>query len=106
MKEKGKTDLESMTTDKRGGFTWGKLVKIHHIGDYDIVEYYPRVNGRTNTYEDDVMFHPFVNGRDTCHTMPTLDAAIVEAIAYKAEGPNSQATFYFCRMVGINKWEK
>ena len=84
-------------------FPWGPIVKIHEVGPYQIVEYlddrssYPRTqqegHGRT-------MYQPWVNGRSTSTSWPSLDAALVGAIAYQAEGPNGQAAYYFLRMIG------
>jgi len=93
-------DLEKMTTDKRGGFTWGKLVEIHHIGDYDIVEFHPRVSGRTGTYEAKALFHPFACGGDICESHLSLDVALIAAITHKATGGTMGAP-WIVKMLGI-----
>jgi len=104
MNEETKTDLEeSVGARWKGGFKWGQYVATHSIDVYDIVEYYHPNRG--DGYEEDASFHPFVDGKDTHHSWPTLDSAIAFVIAYRAEGPNSQAARYFCRMLNINTWE-
>ncbi len=84
-------------------YTWGKFKAIHEIGLYLIVEYYPTkydgcaaING---TYEDFTSFHPFINERDTNTSYNSLEAAIVGAIAYKYDGGNSQAGYFFMKMI-------
>ena len=72
-------------------YTWGKLVEIHEIGNYLIVEYKEtklshgdfgsRLDGK---YEDESSFHPYVNGSDTNSGFDTLDRAIIHAVACNA----------------------
>jgi hypothetical protein len=87
-----------------GGFTWGRLVKVHRIGDYQVVEFNPEKSEREPgeyPYEDTTEYHPYVAGVDTMWSFGSMDAALVGAIAYKNEGANSRAAQYFCKMVGI-----
>lgn len=56
-------------------YTWGKLVEVHEINNYLIVEY-------ENEYEGINSFHPYVNGYDTHCNFSSLDYALIHAIAY------------------------
>jgi len=85
-------------------FPWGKIVKIHEIGEYMILEYHPRITVGcvvTNDLTDATEFHPYINGKDTNTSYKSLDHAMVGAIAIKHEGGNTRADVYFCRMIGI-----
>lgn len=77
---------------------WGDVIKVHSIGEYDVVEYMRKKMG----YHDDeegIHFHPYIYGKDTNHTYESMDAALVGAIAYQAEGPNHRADVYFMRAI-------
>lgn len=84
-------------------FWLGQVVKVHTVGPYAAVEYLERVaQGGTLTKEIGTThaFLSYVDNESTNHIYHSLEAAIVGAIAYKFDGPNSQATTYFCKMVG------
>ena len=80
-------------------FTWGQLIGVMQIGPYHVAEYYPwiYVNGRSKHTPDfdKLMFHPYVEEKDTNHSYPSLDAALAGAIAYRQEGINHRADLYF-----------
>jgi hypothetical protein len=78
-------------------FPWGKIVHVHTIGDYTIVEYSDKLNPSR------ILFHPFVSTDDLNRSVQSLDAALIVAIAFKAEGGdrNSQAAHYFAKMIGL-----
>ena len=89
------------------GFPWGKVVAVHTIGEYDIVEYkrwtyengsmvYPRVPQVSSS------FHPYINGKDTHRSFDMMEKALVGAIAYRYDGCNSQAGSMFERMTQID----
>lgn len=79
---------------------WGKILKIHEIGEYQIVEFDSfELNSIPLETTGDIRFHPFINHTDTCHTFKTLDEAIIFAIAKKNEGLNGNAHEYFWKMV-------
>jgi len=85
-------------------FIWGEVIAFHKIGEYDIVEYHPwKRDGivvKTNSPDyNKKSYHGWIGERDTSHSWETLDAAIVGCIAYKHEGPNHKADFYFIRML-------
>ncbi len=81
-----------MTTDKRHGFTWGKIVQIHRIGEFQIVEYHDELERSHPSYpefEKVPYFHPFVSGKDTSVCGDTLEQALVIAISCKAKYPRA-----------------
>lgn len=78
-------------------FFWGFVIKVHSIGEYDIFEYEDKTN------VDKIMFHPYVNGKDTHNSFQTLDEAIVFSIAIVHNGINTRAHNYFFN--GINTKE-
>jgi len=83
-------------------FPWGRVVAIHRVGDHVIIEYLERTcrhGTLTNWVGRNLQFH--VNGQ-AC-SFPTLDAALVNAVAFKYDGINSQAGRLFCKAVGIYK---
>ncbi len=86
-------------------FVWGPIVDIHEIGDYQIIEYNPQIfNKCTGTGKYDynrTQFHPYINYNDTSHSYKTLDEALIGTIALKHDGLNSQAAYYFYKMIGI-----
>lgn len=75
-------------------FVWGKVIKVHTIGDLTIVEY-------ENSFDNQVLFHAYYGDLDTHESFGTLDIAIVGALGYKYDGRNSQACRYFVRMIGM-----
>ena len=82
------------------------VIAVHEIGPYVIVEFHPEkfVRGawsRHNGYlMDRSAFHSYVGGVDTNYQHDSLDAALAHAIAYRAEGCNSRAGYYFIKMIG------
>lgn len=79
-------------------FTWGKVLRVHRVGEYAIVEYTPN----TPRNHDGPLFHPFIDGKDTNHSYHTLDAAVVGCIALKHDGLNTRADRYFLRAIGAS----
>lgn len=96
------TELNALKKNE-AGFTWGRVISIHQIGNYAVVEYHPwktKDNEVLVGLVDDIKsFHCYVDDRDTSCSMDTLEGAIVECIAYKAEGANSRAAGYFMKMI-------
>lgn len=79
-------------------FTWGHVVTVHEIGEYQIVEYR---EGPTNMSKGgNTMFHPYIDNKDTNCSCDTLDEALVKAIAIKHDGHNTRADGYFMKMIG------
>ena len=82
-------------------FPWGRVVNVHQINDYEIIEYLDRIvtaSGTiTRTIGDVHMYH--VNGENrSCHS---LDEALVTAVALRYDGSNTQADKFFFRMIGL-----
>lgn len=76
-------------------FVWGNILKIHTINEFDIIEYQDKDNNC-------IMFHPYINGKDTNRACETLDIALLMAIGIKYEGRDSKFAFYANKMLNIN----
>lgn len=87
------TDFDIQCYYLRKTFVWGKIINIYTIGDYQIIEYI--------SDKDETLFHIYINFSDTNWSVRTLDQALVAAIAYKQEGPNSSAHRYFFKMLDM-----
>ena len=82
-------------------FTWGELIKIHTIGEYDIIEYFDKDEDGKTTIT--IQFHLYVFNEDTCRSYDSLDEALLGAIAYKYEGSNCHHLVeYIKRMLCIS----
>ncbi len=107
------TDIEKVRVNPEQ-FAWGKIIELHEVGPYVIAECYPwkvarwengAGGGSVRVGEIDpnaLEFHGWVDGQNTSHSWGSLDAALVGCIAYKHEGPNHHADYYFMKMI----WEK
>jgi hypothetical protein len=93
---------------RQAPFTWGEMVSVEAVGEYHIAIYHPWKAEKSEagvSYEQDVpnedkiLYHGWVNGKDTCQSWESLDAALAGCIAYKHEGPNHGAGAYFMRMI-------
>ena len=91
---KTSTDLHEVK-DNSVEFTWGEIIKFYEIEEYTIASYNTDNKQKKKTVE----FHAWVDKKDTCRSYNSLEEAIVGAIAYKHEGPNSQAAGYFMKMI-------
>lgn len=95
-------------------FTWGKILKVHEIGEYEIIEYdeylveYAKYSsGQKINLSGNILYHPYLNGKDLCCGFETLDEAIVYSISQKYEkNPNCQSHIYFNRMIGLYEQNK
>ena len=74
-------------------YHWGEVVKIHCVGDYQIVEAIK--DNKTHP-------HGYINYKDTNTSYYSLDSALVSCIGRKHEGGNGKAAMYFCKMIGMN----
>ena len=74
-------------------YSLGKVIKVHCIGEYQIVEAIGR-DGETH-------WHGYINYRDTNTSYSSLDSALIGCIGIKYEGGNGKAAMYFCRMVDM-----
>ena len=95
--------LNKITLGERSNFTWGEAIKIHKIGEYAIVEYYPHIyKGSCSTSEIDystTRYSCYINGNDIGRGTQTLDFALACCIAYKHDGVNTRADSYFMKMI-------
>lgn len=74
-------------------YHWGRVLKIHCVGEYQIVE--------ANS-DQEIHYHGYINYKDTNTSYHSLDSALVGCIGRKHEGENGKAAMYFCKMIGIN----
>ncbi len=70
------TDLAALRNGTK--YTWGRLVAIHDIGRYTVVE---SVRDRGPDLEPVPMFSAYVDGRNTCVSSTTMEGALVIALA-------------------------
>ena len=85
----------------RKNFSWGPIVEIHTIGDYQIVEYNPEIFENccgTGKYSDETQFHVYVNYDSAGVSYSSLDKAIIGAICVKYDGTHD-ADEYIFRMI-------
>ena len=74
-------------------YSWGNVLNIHCIGEYQIVE---------ATKENKTHWHGYIDYKDTNTSYDSLDSALVGCIGIKYEGSNGKAAMYFCKMVNMN----
>lgn len=92
---------EDLTQEERlkamkGTFVWGKVIAIHTVGEYQIVEY---VDKHHEDGENGISFHGAIDWADAHVSFNSLDEALVGLVARKYEGDNSCAGEYFFRML-------
>jgi hypothetical protein len=94
------TDLATVRRTP-SAFTWGTIRQIHDIGPYCLVEYTDRHNDRTPT----TVFHVYVDGESTNNGFPTMDEALLYAIARKHLEINDARHMAngACRLFGIQQ---
>lgn len=73
----------------------GFVVGSHEVGQYQFIE--------TQGKDFAQRFHVYVDGERVGYSADTLDGALITAIAYKYDGRNSQAAYYFARMIGLSE---
>lgn len=73
-------------------YTWGKVVNIHCVGEYQIVE---------AIKDNETHWHGYIDYKDTNVSYFSLDSALVGCIGIKYEGGNGRAAMYFNKMVGM-----
>lgn len=87
-------DLKETTFEEKIKFIeteyhWGKVIKTHCIGDYQIIE------------DDNNEFHLYIEFKDTCVSYPSIDTALIGGICRKYDGSNEQLSIYVCKALGI-----
>lgn len=104
MSENEKLWVDQVKTWQEAAFPWGLVTEILTIRQFTIVEYHPyEIDAALNVFTDKISekfsYHVDVNGESTNTSYDSLQAALVGAIAYEAEGPNSHAAYYFMKML-------
>lgn len=70
-------------------FVWGKVLEVIEVGSYEIVKAATRETPETPSA---VIFHPYVNGKDTNSAAASLQGALILAIAHSnVAGPDVDA---------------
>ncbi len=90
-------------------FTWGRVIKIHEIGEYAIVEFIETPDEPDKVdenYKPVISFFAYVPGAvlrwegENDHTSyDSMDSALAACIAFKYEGHGHQADRYFMKML-------
>ena len=104
---KAKKFNKGMSQEQIEKFPWGRVLKVHEVGDISIVEYAERkVVSCTicNKETGGRIYHPYVNGEDTSHSFESLYQALIFAVVYKYMGLNQSALVWgIFRAIGIDK---
>lgn len=92
-------DVKEATPDEkleliREEFTWGRIIDIHCIGDYQIIEYESKTAPKH-------LWHTYINYADTNNSYISLDSALIGCIGRKYEGANGKAAMYFEKMIDL-----
>lgn len=83
-------------------FLWGKIIQIHILGKYELIECHPWIS-RSKYDKEKVNFHGYIDGKDVSMYWNSLEEAIVGLIAYNRDGSNSQAAHFFMKMTEPHK---
>ena len=80
----------------------GEVVSIHEIAEFAFVQYKERAFSPRGHGEETGEYHYsiFIHGKSIGQGATSLESAMAHAIAYKFDGCNSQAAYYFMRMIG------
>lgn len=105
-----------MTADQKKGpkpdrFPWGRILDVHVIGRYAMIEYQSARPGNAQRgWKSERMFSGYLHQpeskradsrgwMDIGQSFHSMDAALVGLVAYAAEGGNSQAARFFMKMI-------
>jgi hypothetical protein len=109
---------------RRGGpygpkrFTWGRVVKVHRIGPYSIVEHLRNELGvfdpdrlKEHPVTEERLFSIFVDGCNANHSYRSLDLALLACVAWRADherggynrAANSRAATYMARLIELEE---
>ena len=75
-------------------YSWGKVTKVHCIGEYQIIEYESKTAPKH-------LWHTYINYADTNNSYMSLDSPLIGCIGRKYEGVNGKAAMYFEKMIGL-----
>lgn len=93
--------LAEILKDKKN-FWLGPIVKVHRIGEYQLVEYKDKEFRNcvaTGKLSGTRSYSIYINEESTSHSASSLDAALADAMTLKHLGPNSQAGYFFMKML-------
>lgn len=96
MSEVDEASEEDKITFLKETFVWGKILKVHTIGEYQIIEY-------INRLDNERKFAGYIDYDDVCRSYSSLDAALAGVIAIKYEGLNGKADSYFMTILENTK---
>ena len=94
------TDLRAVQVDP-DRFLWGKVIKFHNIGPYTVIE---ALHGN-DLMGSPILFHPYVDGRDTGESYPTFETALIVAIAHKHVADRADRAIMAgaaCKLLGLS----
>lgn len=75
------SELEDIRA-RRTRFPWGRVLALHDVGAFTIVEYEARPADNNPDKTRYVKFHVYVAGEDKHESFNTLEDALVGAVAY------------------------
>lgn len=75
-------------------FVWGEIQGWVFAGPYTLAYYLDK-------HDQKPMWYIWVDEQPTAHVALSIEGALSEAMAYKHDGPNSQASRFFMRMLGL-----
>jgi len=107
LSKKKKENFLTLSPKHDDGFTWGPVKKIHTIGNFDIVEYFPMIfkdccgTGKYETKK--TSFSLYVDGLSTSLSYNSLEVAIIGGIDNKYNGMNSNLAYPIARQLRIGK---
>ena len=88
----------------RDDFWLGRIIDIIRVGEYQIVEFYPKKKQGTkilNTVDfNTVWYEPYINGTTTCTHFGSLDECLIGMVAIK-KGYDDVSGYIF-KMLGMN----
>ena len=95
--KKSERHLKTLNDLKCGKFEWGKIIEIHEIGNYIIVEF-KWGSVIANDFEKYSSFHIYVDGECQNGTTESLDHALAACIC-AGNGASITASDYFMKMI-------
>ena len=85
--------MNDFVIESRASTIFGRrVVRSYEIEEYGFIE---------TTDDKTTAFHIYINGRGIGYHANSPDVALITAIAHKHDGPNSQAAYYMCKMIGL-----
>lgn len=94
-------DLTETTFEEKVKFIeteyhWGKVVKTHCVGDYQIIEDKREYNGK-----EEICFHLYINFVDRHISYESIDKALIGAICCKYDGCDERLSGYINKALNM-----